>query len=81
MVIIALGFSACSEGNDDPTMVNPTDPKALTGTWVGDLTGKTFSLWNYGKAWNVWTFKLARNLLPCSISHSPTLPRTANWLP
>lgn len=58
MVIIALGFSACSEGNEDPTMVNPTDPKALTGTWVGDLTGKTFSLWNYGKAWNVWTFNV-----------------------
>ena len=58
MAIIALGFSACSEGNEDPTMVNPTDPKALTGTWVGDLTGKTFSLWNYGKAWNVWTFNV-----------------------
>jgi hypothetical protein len=26
------------------------------GTWVGDLSGKTQSIWNYGKAWNVWTF-------------------------
>lgn len=55
MVIVMLGFTACT-GNDDNPITNPTDPKALVGTWVSDLSGKTFSLWNYGKAWNVWTF-------------------------
>ena len=44
-------FTACTD-NDD----NQTAPKILEGTWIGDLTGKTFSLWNYGKTWNVWTF-------------------------
>jgi len=55
MSIVVLGFTACSD-NDDNLTVNPTDPKALVGTWVGDLSGKTQSIWNYGKAWNVWTF-------------------------
>ena len=54
-VIVALGFTACTDNDDNPT-TNPTDPKALVGTWVCDLSGKTFSLWNYGKSWNVWTF-------------------------
>ena len=34
-------FTACTD-NDD----NQTAPKILEGTWIGDLTGKTFSLWN-----------------------------------
>ena len=55
MTIFALGFTACTDNDDNPTL-NPTDPKALVGTWVCDLSGKTFSLWNYGKAWNVWKF-------------------------
>ncbi len=55
MTIIALAFTACTD-NEDNLTVNPTDPKALVGTWVGDLSGKTQSIWNYGKAWNVWTF-------------------------
>ena len=55
MAIMVLGFTACNNNEDNPT-TNPTDPKALVGTWVCDLSGKTFSLWNYGKAWNVWTF-------------------------
>ena len=48
-------FTACSD-DDGSSTLNPTDPKALVGTWVGDLSGKTQSIWNYGKAWNVWTF-------------------------
>lgn len=48
-------FTACTDNDDNP-MVDPTDPNALEGTWVGDLSGKTQSIWNYGKAWNVWTF-------------------------
>ncbi len=55
MTIVALAFTACTD-NEDNLTVNPTDPKALIGTWVGDLSGKTQSIWNYGKAWNVWTF-------------------------
>ena len=55
MAIMVLVFTACTDNVDNPT-TNPTDPKALVGTWVCDLSGKTFSLWNYGKAWNVWTF-------------------------
>ena len=55
MTIMVLGFTACTDNDDNPTL-NPTDPKALVGTWVGDLSGKTFTLWNYGKSWNVWTF-------------------------
>lgn len=55
MAIVALGFTACTD-NEDNTTVNPTDSNALVGTWVTDLTGETFSIWNYGKAWNVWTF-------------------------
>lgn len=55
MAIMVLGFTACTDNVDNPT-TNPTDPKALVGTWISDLSGKTFSIWNYGKAWNVWTF-------------------------
>ena len=57
MTILVLGFTACTSDNDDNPMTNPADPKALVGTWVGDLSGRTHSLWNYGKAWNVWTFR------------------------
>ncbi|MBR4643936.1 MAG: hypothetical protein IKO73_02085 [Bacteroidaceae bacterium] len=49
-------LTSCSSDNEDNPTTNPTDSKALVGTWVGDLTGKTFSIWSYGKAWNVWTF-------------------------
>ena len=49
-------LTSCSTDNVDNPTTNPTDPKALLGTWVCDLSGKTFSIWNYGKAWNVWTF-------------------------
>ena len=34
----------------------PAGFKDLSGTWVTDLSGKTMSIWNYGKAWNAWTF-------------------------
>lgn len=34
----------------------PSGFKDFGGTWVADASGKTFSIWNYGKAWNVWTF-------------------------
>ena len=44
------------DDNEDNPNVNPTDPDALVGTWVSDLSGKTFSIWNYGKSWNVWKF-------------------------
>ncbi len=43
-------FTSC---NKDTT---PTGFKDFGGTWVTDASGKTFSIWNYGKAWNVWTF-------------------------
>ena len=56
VVVAVLGFTACTSDNEDNPNVNPTDPDALVGTWVGDLSGKTQSLWNYGKAWNVWKF-------------------------
>jgi len=48
-------FTACSDDDGSSTGI-PTDSKALVGTWVGDLSGKTQSIWNYGKAWNAWTF-------------------------
>ena len=35
---------------------SPSGFKDFGGTWVTDASGKTFSIWNYGKAWNVWTF-------------------------
>ena len=53
--IIATVFTACTTDDDKQTM-NPTDAKVLVGTWECDLSGRTFALWNYGKAWNVWTF-------------------------
>jgi len=56
VVVAVLGFTACTSDNEDNPNVNPTDPDALVGIWVGDLSGKTQSLWNYGKAWNVWKF-------------------------
>lgn len=44
-------FTSC---NKDTT---PPGFEDLSGTWVGDLSGKTHALWSYGKAWNVWTFQ------------------------
>ena len=49
-------LTACTSDNDDTTP-KPTDGSALVGTWVGDLSGRTHTMWTYGKAWNVWTFK------------------------
>jgi hypothetical protein len=46
----AAVFTSCY---DD---ITPSGYKDLGGTWVSDLSGKTFSIWNYGKAWNAWTF-------------------------
>lgn len=46
----ATVFTSC---NKDDT---PSEFKDLGGTWVTDASGKTFSIWNYGKAWNAWTF-------------------------
>lgn len=43
-------FTSCIK--DD----TPSGFKDFGGTWVTDASGKTFSIWNYGKAWNVWTF-------------------------
>lgn len=50
-------FTACTNDNEDNPTPNPSDASALVGTWYADLTGRTHSLWNYGTAWNVWTFK------------------------
>ena len=54
-VAMPMLTSCRTDNNDNPT-TNPTAPKALVGTWVCDLSGKTFSIWNYGKSWNVWMF-------------------------
>lgn len=43
--------ASCTKDN------TPTEYKNLEGTWYTDLSGQTHSLWNYGKAWNVWTFQ------------------------
>ena len=74
-------LTACTSDNDDNPVVNPTDPKALVGTWVGDLSGKTHTLWTYGKAWNVWTFNadgtgvcdvyFTSNDQPVGLQHQP----------
>ena len=57
--VIATVFTACTTDDDNQT-AKPTDAKALVGTWECDLSGRTFALWNYGKAWNVWTFNADR---------------------
>jgi len=56
LMMTMMVLTACTSDNDDNPTPKPTDGSALVGTWVGDLSGKTHSLWNYGKAWNVWTF-------------------------
>jgi hypothetical protein len=48
--------TSCALDNGDNPVTKPTDPKALLGTWVSDISGHTKSLWNYGKAWNAWKF-------------------------
>ena len=55
LMMTMMVLTACTSDNDNPTP-QPTDGKALVGTWVSDLTGKTHTMWTYGKAWNVWTF-------------------------
>ena len=87
VAIMMLGFTACSDNDDTPT-TNPTDPKALVGTWVGDLTGKTFSIWSYGKAWNVWMFNADGTGVcdtyflageePVAVQHQPTSGASGN---
>ena len=46
----AAMLTSCNKDN------TPSGYKDFGGTWVADVSGKTFSIWNYGKAWNVWTF-------------------------
>ena len=73
--VIATVFTACTT-DDDKQTAKPTDAKALVGTWECDLSGRTFALWNYGKAWNVWTFN-ADGTGVCDVFF---LAKTANWL-
>jgi len=56
LMMTMMVLTACTSDNDDNPTPQPTDSKALVGTWVGDLSGKTHTMWTYGKAWNVWTF-------------------------
>ena len=56
LMMTMMVLTACTSDNDDNPTPKPTDGSALVGTWVGDLTGKTHTMWTYGKAWNVWTF-------------------------
>ena len=56
LMMTMMVLTACTSDNDDNPTPQPTDGKALVGTWVSDLTGKTHTMWTYGKAWNVWTF-------------------------
>ncbi|MBR2113459.1 MAG: hypothetical protein IJ929_02165 [Prevotella sp.] len=55
MVIVMLGFTACSDNNDNPS-VDPMHDVAIVGSWYANTTNKTFPLWNYGPAWNKMTF-------------------------
>ena len=78
--ILAVVLTSCTDKYDNPTP-QPTDDKALVGTWVGDLTGKTHTMWTYGKAWNVWTFNadgtgvcdvyFTSNDQPVALQHQP----------
>ena len=80
LMMTMMVLTACTSDNDDPTP-QPTDGKALVGTWVGDLTGKTHTMWTYGKAWNVWTFNadgtgvcdvyFTSNDQPLALQHQP----------
>ena len=56
LMMTMMVLTACTSDNDDNTTPQPTEGSALVGTWVGDLSGKTHTMWTYGKAWNVWTF-------------------------
>ena len=81
LMMTMMVLTACTSDNDDNPVVNPNDPKALVGTWVGDLSGKTHTLWTYGKAWNVWTFNadgtgvcdvyFTSNDQPVALQHQP----------
>ena len=74
-------LTACTSDNDDNPTPKPTDGSALVGTWVSDLTGKTHTMWTYGKAWNVWTFNadgtgvcdvyFTSNDQPMALQHQP----------
>ena len=55
MVVVMLGFTACSDNSDNPS-VDPMHDVAIVGSWYADTTNKTFPLWNYGPAWNKMTF-------------------------
>jgi len=45
-------FTACEKDNPSPA----GDGGEITGSWCGEVTGKTFALWNYGPAWQHTTF-------------------------
>ena len=82
LMMTMMVLTACTSDNDDNPTPQPTDGKALVGIWVSDLTGKTHTMWTYGKAWNVWTFNAdgtpaTTSPWPCSTSRSPTPPRAA----
>ena len=51
MVMAVL--TACSV-DDNPAQ---TASQAVVGKWYGDITGKTYAKWNYGKCWQTMEFK------------------------
>jgi hypothetical protein len=81
LMMTMMVLTACTSDNDDNPTPQPTDGKALVGTWVSDLTGKTHTMWTYGKAWNVWTFNadgtgvcdvyFTSNDQPMALQHQP----------
>ena len=81
LMMTMMVLTACTSDNDDNPTPQPTDGKTLVGTWVSDLTGKTHTMWTYGKAWNVWTFNadgtgvcdvyFTSNDQPMALQHQP----------
>jgi len=53
-VMIIAVLTACSENDDNPSSEGNS---GIVGTWYSNVSGKTFSKWNYGETWQTTEFK------------------------